>query len=141
MLWPNKDAVRLRELWANGLNMSEIGAQLGKSRSAIAGQIRRLGLTRNPAGPRPKPASWPRTQKTQKGRELEEMLHQAVLADKYYARTKRLVEACTVNSQYDQPWIANRSMDGSVVYRDRHIPRILKCGVDTDRSLATHELA
>jgi hypothetical protein len=63
------------------------------------------------------------------------------LADTYRARTAKLVAACTIDRSYDQPWLANRSTDGSVVYIDRRVPRILKCGIDTDKTLPVHELS
>src|SRR5580704_17004704 len=63
------------------------------------------------------------------------------LVDRYRATTARLVAPCTVNASYDQPWLANRSADGRVVYRDRRVPRVLRCGIDTDRTLPVHELS
>jgi HK97 family phage prohead protease len=62
------------------------------------------------------------------------------LADDYYDRGSALVAACTVDGSYDVPWLANRSRDLKVVYRDRRVPRILECGIDTDLSLPWHEL-
>ena len=62
------------------------------------------------------------------------------LADTYRARTAKLVAACTIDRSYDQPWLANRSADGRIVYIDRRVPRILKCGIDTDKTLPWHEL-
>ena len=63
------------------------------------------------------------------------------IADRYYARAKKLVEACMVVTKYDQPWLANRTRDGKIVSIDKRIPRYLKCGVDTWRSLPWHELS
>jgi hypothetical protein len=63
------------------------------------------------------------------------------LAEAYRARTARLVAACTIDRSYDQPWLANRSADLRRVYIDRRVPRILKCGIDTDKTLPVHEIS
>src|SRR5580700_5916638 len=67
------------------------------------------------------------------------------IADRYYERTKALVEACEVTYEFSQPWLANRTrypVDGRyVVSIDKRIPKILKCGVDTSKSLPWHELS
>jgi hypothetical protein len=63
------------------------------------------------------------------------------LADDYYARTKALVDACEVIGTYDCPWVANRSRDGKRVYRDKRVPEILKCGINTSKTLPWHELS
>jgi hypothetical protein len=63
------------------------------------------------------------------------------LVDHYRAPTARLVAACVVDASYDQPWLANRSADGRVVYRDRRVPRVLRCGIDVDKTLPVHELS
>ena len=50
--WPAPTVERLTKLWADGMSQSEIGVQLGVSKSAIGGKIHRLDLPRrpNPAG-------------------------------------------------------------------------------------------
>jgi HK97 family phage prohead protease len=64
----------------------------------------------------------------------------SAVADKYCDSAAKLVAACTVVDTFDIPWLANRSTDGKIVYRDRRVPKILKCGVNTDLSLPWHEL-
>jgi hypothetical protein len=62
------------------------------------------------------------------------------LADQYEAKTRALVDACTVIPGYTVYYVSIRSKDGKIVFIDHRVPRILKCGVDTWRSLPTHEL-
>lgn len=65
----------------------------------------------------------------------------SLLADEYYARTKQLVDACTIDATHDVPWLANRSTDGKTVYRDKHVPKILPLTkIDCDKTLPWHEL-
>ena len=58
----------------------------------------------------------------------------------YQRRAAPLVALCVVDRSYDQPWLANRTRDCRKVFVDRHVPRILKCGVDTDKTLPWHEI-
>jgi hypothetical protein len=73
------------------------------------------------------------------------MLLDQTIADSYYDRTAKLVANCVVTYAYDQPWLANRSrypVDGRMVVSiDQRIPRTLKCGIDTSKSLPWHELS
>jgi HK97 family phage prohead protease len=64
----------------------------------------------------------------------------SALADEYYDRCAALVAACEVVDTYDIPWLANRSRNFKRVYRDRRVPRFLKCGIDTNLSLPWHEI-
>lgn len=43
-LWSERDDALARKLWAEGLSASEIGAQLGRTRNAVIGRVRRLKL-------------------------------------------------------------------------------------------------
>jgi hypothetical protein len=63
------------------------------------------------------------------------------LADEYYESTAALVANCTVNREFDVPWLANRTRDLKTVWVDKRVPKILKCGIDTDQSLPWHELS
>ena len=63
------------------------------------------------------------------------------LAKQYRARTYTRVRRCTVNIDYDVPWLANRSKDGKTVYIDRHIPTTLpKTGINITKTFPFHEL-
>ena len=42
--WTDDLLAKLRELWDEGLSISQIGQELGVTRNAIAGKARRLGL-------------------------------------------------------------------------------------------------
>lgn len=64
----------------------------------------------------------------------------SALADRYHETAAPLVAACAIDDSCDVPWLANRSRNLKTVYRDRHVPRQLKCGIDTDRSLPWHEI-
>jgi len=46
--WSNKELNALQDGWAAGMSMFEIGAWCGRSRAAVAGKIKRLGLTLHP---------------------------------------------------------------------------------------------
>lgn len=43
--WPDEMVSALKQLWGAGYSAGKIAAQLGVSRSAVAGKINRLGLT------------------------------------------------------------------------------------------------
>jgi hypothetical protein len=47
--WPKERTKRLKELYAEGLPLSEIAAALGVTRGAVAGQAAKIGLSRDPA--------------------------------------------------------------------------------------------
>jgi hypothetical protein len=64
----------------------------------------------------------------------------SALADKYLDTAAPVVAACTVDRSYDVPWLANRTRDLKTVWVDRRVPKILKCGINTDESLPWHEL-
>lgn len=53
--WSDDEADRITAMWAAGKSSSCIAKALGRrtSRAAVLGKIRRLGLTRRPAGPQP----------------------------------------------------------------------------------------
>jgi hypothetical protein len=46
--WSTADMIVLRHEWRRGLSASQIGAQLGRGRGAIASKVRKLGLTLGP---------------------------------------------------------------------------------------------
>lgn len=58
--WTEERLEKLRELWAEGLSITQIGDALGVSRNAIAGKAHRMGLPKRPspiAKSKPKPAA------------------------------------------------------------------------------------
>jgi GcrA cell cycle regulator len=57
-VWTDERLEKLKELWAQGLSISQIGAALGVSRNAIAGKAHRVGLPK-----RPSPISRPKVEK------------------------------------------------------------------------------
>jgi hypothetical protein len=67
-------------------------------------------------------------------------LDTAITTPDFIAQCAALVDACIVDDSFDVPWLANRSRDLTKVYRDRRVPRMLKCGIDTNRSLPWHEI-
>ena len=48
--WTERRQQQLRDDWAAGLTMGQIGNRLGISRGAVSGQVTRLGLPRRTAG-------------------------------------------------------------------------------------------
>ena len=52
--WTEAMDATLREMWAAGHSLTEIGKALGKSKGAIAGRAHRLGLETRPTPIRPK---------------------------------------------------------------------------------------
>lgn len=59
---------------------------------------------------------------------------------KYRKKAKKLVEEAEIDRDYHVLEIADRSRDGNTVYIDEHVPRKV-AGIDTDVSLAWHELS
>ena len=57
-VWTDGRIEKLKELWAQGLSISQIGESLGVSRNAIAGKAHRMGLPK-----RPSPISRPKVEK------------------------------------------------------------------------------
>ena len=57
-VWTNERLEKLKELWTQGLSISQIGETLGVSRNAIAGKAHRMGLPK-----RPSPISRPKVEK------------------------------------------------------------------------------
>lgn len=57
-VWTDERLEKLKELWTQGLSISQIGEALGVSRNAIAGKAHRMGLPK-----RPSPISWPKVEK------------------------------------------------------------------------------
>ena len=57
-VWTDERLEKLKELWMQGLSISQIGEALGVSRNAIAGKAHRMGLPK-----RPSPISRPRVKK------------------------------------------------------------------------------
>ena len=53
--WTEAMDATLREMWAAGHSVIEIGKALGKTKGAIAGRVHRLGLELRPTPIRPKP--------------------------------------------------------------------------------------
>jgi hypothetical protein len=51
--WPEELIKRFKVLWAEGLSTAEIGRRLGKTKNAIVGKARRLGLPPRPSPIRP----------------------------------------------------------------------------------------
>jgi hypothetical protein len=58
----------------------------------------------------------------------------------FYARAAELVAACTVNISHTIPYLANRSIDGKMVYIDREVPEKV-AGLASAETLPWHELA
>jgi phage head maturation protease/cation transport regulator ChaB len=56
-----------------------------------------------------------------------------------WERTRGLVDAAEIITKYAVFWIAGRSNDGRRVFKDYEVPKFV-AGIDTDRSLAVHEL-
>ena len=48
-VWTDERIEKLKELWAQGLSISQIGEALGVSRNAIAGKAHRMGLPKRPS--------------------------------------------------------------------------------------------
>ena len=48
-VWTDGRIEKLKELWAQGLSISQIGESLGVSRNAIAGKAHRMGLPKRPS--------------------------------------------------------------------------------------------
>ena len=46
MIWTTQQDATLKSMWAMGRAMHEIGEFLGRSRNAVAGRIKRLGIQR-----------------------------------------------------------------------------------------------
>ena len=57
-VWTDQRLEKLKELWTQGLSISQIGGALGVSRNAIAGKAHRMGLPK-----RPSPISRPKVEK------------------------------------------------------------------------------
>lgn len=57
-VWTDDRLEKLKELWSQGLSISQIGEALGVSRNAIAGKAHRMGLPK-----RPSPISRPKVEK------------------------------------------------------------------------------
>ena len=47
--WTEERLQKLRELWDEGLSITQIGDALGVSRNAIAGKAHRMGLPKRPS--------------------------------------------------------------------------------------------
>lgn len=61
--------------------------------------------------------------------------------DAFYARVRNLVDDCRRDRDHTIPWLANRSVDGRIVWIDLIVPKILpRCGIDTGETLPYHEL-
>jgi HK97 family phage prohead protease len=61
--------------------------------------------------------------------------------DAFYRRVTDLVNAARRDRDHTIPWLANRSIDGRVVYIDVTVPKILPgTGIDTGETLPYHEL-
>ena len=58
-VWTDERLEKLKELWTQGLSISQIGEALGVSRNAIAGKAHRMGLPK-----RPSPISRSKTEKS-----------------------------------------------------------------------------
>lgn len=59
-VWTDERLQKLRELWAEGLSISQIGEALGVSRNAIAGKAHRMELPKRPSPiAKPKAAAKP----------------------------------------------------------------------------------
>lgn len=64
------------------------------------------------------------------------------LDDEFYHRVTLLVDACRIDRNHTIPWLANRSVDGRVVYIDEIVPQVLpNTQINTDLTLPYHELA
>ena len=61
-VWTDERLEKLKELWTQGLSISQIGEALGVSRNAIAGKAHRMGLPK-----RPSPISRPKVEKLKVG--------------------------------------------------------------------------
>lgn len=48
-VWNDERLEKLKELWTQGLSISQIGEALGVSRNAIAGKAHRMGLPKRPS--------------------------------------------------------------------------------------------
>ena len=48
-VWTDERLEKLKELWSQGLSISQIGEALGVSRNAIAGKAHRMGLPKRPS--------------------------------------------------------------------------------------------
>ena len=57
-VWTDERIEKLKELWTQGLSISQIGKAIGVSRNAIAGKAHRMGLPK-----RPSPISRPKAEK------------------------------------------------------------------------------
>lgn len=49
--WSEERRERLRKLWLSGMSQAKVGAQLGCTRNAVAGQVHRMGLRRDASNP------------------------------------------------------------------------------------------
>ena len=47
--WTDREIVKLRNLWANGLSMAAIGRELNRPKGSIVGKVHRLGLPMRPS--------------------------------------------------------------------------------------------
>jgi HK97 family phage prohead protease len=64
-----------------------------------------------------------------------------VIDDDFYRRVTDLVDAARVDRDHTIPWLANRSIDGRVVFIDECVPVILpKTQINTGLTLPYHEL-
>ena len=61
-VWTDERLEKLKELWTQGLSISQIGEALGVSRNAIAGKAHLMGLPK-----RPSPISRPKVEKLKVG--------------------------------------------------------------------------
>ena len=66
-VWNDDRLNKLKELWAEGLSISQIGEALGVSRNSIAGKAHRMGLPK-----RPSPISKPKADKNKTESFVEE---------------------------------------------------------------------
>jgi hypothetical protein len=71
----------------------------------------------------------------------EDELDTSIATPGFILECAALIAAAIVDSEHDVPWLANRSIDYSRVYKDRRLPDILpKTGIDTRKSLPWHEI-
>ena len=63
------------------------------------------------------------------------------IGDAFYQRVKDLVDACTRDRNHTIPWLANRSVDGRIVFIDESVPSVLpETRLNTGETLPYHEL-